>query len=133
MPMEENLVTRLTDNAGVSAIAGQRVSWFGRVRGDGLPALVLGKVSAGREYDHAGPDGLDSPRIQIDCIANTAAQTVALKRAVLACMEPAATVGDTKFHNAFLEGEIWIDDSEQDGGEALFQLSLDFIFYHEEI
>lgn len=131
--MEIDLVTRLTGDTAIAALVGEAVSWFGRSRGDGLPALVLTKVSAGREYDHAGADGLDGPRVQIDCLAVTATDTVALRDAVLACMEPAATVGDTKFHNAFLEGEIWIDESEQDGGEALFQLALDFIFYHEEI
>lgn len=133
MAMEEDLVARLTGDAGVAALVGDAVSWFGRVRTDALPALILQKVSPGREYDHAGPDGLDGPRVQFDCMATTATDAVALSRAVIACMEPAATVGDTKFHTAFLEGEIWIDESEQDGGDALFRLALDFVFYHEEI
>jgi len=132
MAMEEDLVARLVADAGVSAIVGEVVSWFERNRDDPLPALVLTKVSPGRDYTHAGGDGLDGPRVQFDCLGTMGDEAVALKRAVVACMEPAATVGDTMFHNGFLEGETWISQGEQDGGEPLFQLSLDFIFYHEE-
>ncbi|MDP3550611.1 MAG: DUF3168 domain-containing protein [Novosphingobium sp.] len=130
--MEEDLVARLVADAGVSAIVDEAVSWFERNRDDALPAVVLQKVSPGREYSHDGPDGLDGPRVQFDCLGRTMDEAAALKRAVLACMEQGATVGDTVFHIAFLEGENWISQGEQDGGEALFQLSLDFIFYHEE-
>lgn len=130
--MEEDLVARLVADAGVSAVVDEKVSWFERARDDALPVLVLTKVSAGRDYTHGGADGLDGPRVQFDCLGRTDAEALALKRAVVACMEQAATVGDTLFHNAFLEGETWIAQGEQDGGEALFQLSLDFIFYHEE-
>lgn len=132
MAMEEDLVARLVADAGVSAVVGAKVSWFDRRRADALPVLVLTKVSPGREYTHAGADGLDGPRVQFDCLGRTDAEALALKRAVVACMEPSATVGDTLFHNAFLEGETWISQGEQDGGEALFQLTLDFIFYYEE-
>lgn len=132
MAMEEDLVARLVADAGVSALVGEAVSWFERNRDDALPALVLTKVSPGRDYTHGGADGLDGPRVQFDCLGRTGTEAVALKRAVVACMEQAATVGDTLFHIAFLEGENWIAQGEQDGGEALFQLSLDFIFYHEE-
>ncbi len=132
MAMEEDLVTRLTGDTAIAALVGDAVSWFGRARGDALPALVLGKVSPGRDYTHDGADGLDGPRVQFDCMAATADGAYALSRAVLACMETPATVGDTTFHTAFLEGENWTDQGEQDGGEALFVLALDFIFYHEE-
>lgn len=130
--MEEDLVARLVADAGVSAVVGGAVSWFERNRDDPLPVLVLTKVSPGRDYTHGGPDGLDGPRVQFDCLGRTGEEALALKRAVVACMEPSDTVGDTLFHNAFLEGETWISQGEQDGGEALFQLTLDFIFYHEE-
>ncbi len=132
MAMEEDLVARLVADAEVSALVGDGVSWFERNRSDALPVLVLTKVSPGRDYTHGGTDGLDGPRVQFDCLGATMDEALALKRAVLACMEPAASVGDTQFHTAFLEGETWISQGEQDGGDPLFQLSLDFIFYHEE-
>lgn len=129
--MEEDLIARLVADAGVSAVVGAGVSWFERNRDDALPVLVLTKVSPGRDYAHDGPDGLDGPRVQFDCLGSTGDEALALKRAVVACMEQPATVGNTLFHNAFLEGETWIPQGEQDGGEPLFQLSLDFIFYHQ--
>lgn len=134
MAMEEDLIARLVADAGVSAVVGEAVSWFARNRIDAYPALILSMISPGRDYDHGGADGLDSPRIQFDCYGTTDEQTVALKRAVIACMEQAATVGDTRFWPAFLETETMFNEGEQetDGGTPLFRIALDFTFHHEE-
>lgn len=132
MAMEEDLIARLGADSAVAALVGARIGWGGRWREDALPVVVLTMVYPGRDYDHAGPDGLDNPRVQFDCLAQTAITAAALKRAVTACMETPATVGGTRFWNGFLEGESWIDEGEQDGGEPLFRVSLDFTFMHEE-
>lgn len=132
MAMEEDLIARLTASAGIAALCGARVAWFGRPRGDGYPCLILSTIDPGREYTHGGADGLDGPRVQFDCYAATDIGAIALKRAVLAEMEASATVGDTVFHNGFLESEATFDEGEQDGGGSLFRVSQDFTFYHEE-
>lgn len=131
--MEEALITRLAGATAIADIADDRISWFARVRGDGFPALLLSKISPGREWTHDGPDGLDGPRVQFDCYARDEVTAATLARAVQAELEQAADVDGWRFHPAFLAGEQWIDEGEQDGGEPLFRVSLDFIFYHEEI
>lgn len=133
MPMEEDLVARLTGDAAVAAIVGQRVSWFGRQRGDGFPALVLSKISPGREWTHDGPDELDRPRVQIDAYSDDPDEALALSRAVRAEMETTADVGDTRFHPAMIDTDQLVDDGELDGGQPLFRAVQDYQFYHEEI
>lgn len=133
MPMAENLVARLTADAGVAALVADRVAWFGKARGDGYPCVIISEIDPGRDYTHGGPDGLDGPRLQIDCYGRTDVEAVTLGRAVLACMEAPATIGSTKFYGAFLEGRQTIDDGEMMGGETLMRVSLDLTFYHEEI
>lgn len=133
MAMEEALLTRLTGAAGIAALAGNRVSWFGRQRGDAVPLVVLSKISPGREWTHTGPDGLDRPRVQFDCYAADTAAAAALGRAVQAVMETAADVAGWRFHPAMIDRDEWIDLGEQDGGAPLFRVSQDYLFYHEEL
>lgn len=136
MAMEEALIARL--DAAVGMLVGSdadgdpAIKWGDRPRGV-LPALVLTKVSPGRDYDHDGWDGLDEPRVQFDAWAATAEAAAELSRAVLAEMEAGADVDGVRFHAAMLDSETWSDEGEQDGGAPLFRVSQDFLFYHEEI
>lgn len=131
--MEESLVRRLVEADGLAAIFGARIAWFGRQRGGGLPELILSKISPGREWTHDGPDGLDHPRVQFDGYYRNADQAAAGARALLAEMETATDAAGWRFHPAMLAGETWFDEGEQDGGDALFRVSQDFQFHHEEI
>ena len=126
MPMEENLVARL------SALAtGATVDWFDRPRGS-FPAIVLTKVSPGRDWTMDGPDGLDEPRVQIDCWSRRKDEAAGLARSVLAELEQERTVGTTLFHPASLESERYAAD-DLDGGGVAYRVQQDFMFYHQEV
>ncbi len=129
MSLRAALVARLV---AADTPAGDRVSWYGRARGDPLPAIVLLKVTPGEEWTHDGPDGLDRPRVRVDCYADSDVGAEALAEAVKTELHGAATVEGVRFHPAMLDGDRDFDDSEQDGGEALFRTQLEFLFYHEE-
>ncbi len=133
MAIEEALVTRLTGASAISAIAGDRVSWFWFQRGDTGGRIALTKVSPGESWTHDGPDGLPHPRVQIDCRADDADSALALSKAVIAEMHEAADVGTVRFHPAALQREQMIDEGELEGGTRSFRVSLDFLFYHETI
>jgi hypothetical protein len=139
MAMEEDLVARLAGDAAIGAAIGRdaddvpSISWGLPLQGASRPWLVLSKVSPGRDYTHGGADGLDGPRVQFDVLADTDVATATLARAVCTVMQQAAEVGGTRFHEGFLEAETWIDEGEQEGGGAVFRVSQDFTFYHEEI
>lgn len=131
--MEEDLIARLAGVSSIAALVGDRISWFGRQRGDALPALMLSKISPGREWTHTGPDGLDRPRVQFDCWAAGDGDAAALARALRDALELSADVGTTRFHPAMIDGEGWSDDGEQDGGAQLFRISQDYLFFHETL
>lgn len=132
MAMEEDLVTRYTAAAPIAAIvAAGAIGWLDRPRGL-FPALVLTKVSPGREWTFDGPDGLDQPRIQHDCWALTKAQAVALARAVLAEAEQQRTVGATTFEPADLELERWPEPEGLEGVGPVFRVQLDLMFFFSE-
>lgn len=131
MAMEEALVARLAAAPGIAAIVGDRIDWFDRP--SALPALVLTKVDAGREWTHDGPDGLDEPRVRFECWAGTKAAVAALGRALLAEMELPADRDGTRFHEGSLEFERWDRPDDVDGGIAVFRVTMDFTFFHEEI
>lgn len=133
MAMEEDLIARLIGSTAIGAMIGDRANWGGRVRGDAPPSITLHKVSPGREWTHDGPDGVDRPRVQFDCFGATDDAAAALSRLVRAEMETPAEIGATQFHPAMLEGEQWIDEGELDGGDPLFRVLLDLMFYHEEL
>lgn len=132
MAMEEDLVARLAAATAISAIQGNRASWFERPRSGGLPATVLTKVSPGRDYLLEGAaDGLDGPRVQFDFYAETDPAAAALARATLAEMEQPATAGGTIFHAATLESELWLPPEDMDGGGKAYRVMMEFQIYHQ--
>lgn len=130
MGMKVDLVTRLTSNPAIAALVGYEVTWGDRFRGGALPAITLLMVSPGRDYDHSGPNGEDEPRVQFDSWGRTDEEADAVATAIRSCMELPAIVGETQFEEGFLDSEATVDEGEQDGGEALFRVSQDYIFLH---
>lgn len=133
MTMHGDLRMRLKDDAGVAAIVGDAVRWFEKNRTDSYPCVILNTIDAGRDYTHDGPDPLEYPRVQIDCYGTTPAEADALSLVVRAAMEAAGTWGATRFGPGFLESENSFTEGEQDGGQRLTRLSLDFTFYHQAV
>ena len=128
--MEEALVARVV---AAATPAGDSVSFLDRQRGDPLPAITLLTITPGEDWNHAGPTGLDEPRVRFDCYADSDEGALALKRAVRAEMRQARETGGVRFHPAELVAERWLPDGEQDGGQAVFRIQLEFQFFHEEI
>jgi hypothetical protein len=137
--MKADLAARLAADAAIAALVANgpdgepAIGWYGFSRGDGYPAIALSTITPGEEWTHDGPDPIERPRVRFDLRATTPAVLESLGEAVKAAMRLGGDQGDTRFHPATLEGDRPIDLGEQDGGEALFQLQLEFMFYHEEI
>lgn len=100
MSMETALRTRLKDDAGVSAIVGTRIDWDERPQRSAYPAVVLEMAVDNRTQHMAGFDTFRSTRIQINCLAQTAAQKITLREAVIAAIAPPATTGGVEFLRA---------------------------------
>lgn len=128
--MEEALVARLV---AADTSADDRISWFGRARGDGVPAIELTLISPGEEWTHDGPDGIDEPRVRMDLYAASDVEAVALGREVRAEMQVHRTVGGVLFHPARLDAARTLEAEEQDGGDPLFRIQQEYLFFHQEV
>ncbi|NBW09764.1 MAG: DUF3168 domain-containing protein [Caulobacteraceae bacterium] len=133
MNLKADLRARLAADTAIAALVGNAVSWFEKNRADGYPCLILNTIEPGRDYTHEGPDGLDNPRIQFDCYGTTDVQADALALAVRDEMEGSGVWGGSRFGPGFLESENSFTEGEQDGGQRLYRVSLDFTFYHSAI
>lgn len=133
MGMEEALIARLSAAAAVAAVVGDRISWFGRIEGDPLPALTLLNISPGQSWTHSGPDGVDRPRVRFDCYAATDVEAIALKRAVIATMTAPVDIDGWRFHPGMLGADRTIEEPQMAGGTDLFHQQIELQFYHEEL
>lgn len=135
MGMEESLIARLKAASGAEVLTEgpNRVTYFERVRGAGLPALSVMSISNTDGWTHDGPTGFDWVRVRIDEWATTRTGVIALKRVVRAEMQVAKTVDNVRFQRAERLAERTIDEGEQEGGEPLFHVQQEFGFYYEEL
>lgn len=84
--MEQALVAQLLASAALSVIVGRRITWSIRNPAQPLPAVVLHKISGRPDYTMAGPSGVTSYLVQMDCLAATAADAVAVQQALSAAL-----------------------------------------------
>jgi hypothetical protein len=132
--MKEALLSKLLGALGVTGLVGDRISWALRPRRDALPAIALHLISAPRDYHMAGPSGLVTSRVQVDCWAQSAANATAVSRAVNAAIGGMReTVDGVEFQGAFLETETdMTDDEGATPDEVLYRVSMDFFIWHSE-
>ena len=104
--MESALIAKLLASAGVTALVSTRINWKERPQGSALPAIVLHKPSRLPDYHHAGPSGLVSTRVQVNCLATSYGASVAIARAVeVAVCGYSFTQGATRFDLIKPDGE----------------------------
>lgn len=113
----------LTSDAGVAALAGDRVFTEVLPQASAVPAVVFTEVAGDDDVALDGPTGASSRRVQIDSWAKTRAEATALGVAVKASL--ASHVGAAagfSVEGAFLLSERWDFDAET----SLYRTSQDF-------
>jgi Protein of unknown function (DUF3168) len=93
---------RLSADAAVAAIAGDRVYRDERRQGDPLPALVIHLISDSRPTVHGGAQALRRSRLQLDCLGDSRAVADALAEVAIAAMTGADTVAGVIFSRSFV-------------------------------
>lgn len=131
MDMEAALVARLLAAGSVSARVGNRVYWGDRPQGVAGDAITLGRFGPDRNYTHDGASDLHIGPVQIDCWGASYAAAKALEVAVIAAVEPAATISNVKFGQAFLTGNLDAPPEDMPGGKQ-YRRILEFSFYWKE-
>lgn len=130
MSMETALRARLMADGAVAAIAGTRIDWSNRPSATQYPAVTMLIVSDPRPQHMKGFQGLRSTRVQIDPMALTPAQKVALRDAVIACIVEPATEGGVIFGRGFINNVV--DRGEDVAGQGFIHRDMiDATIWHK--
>lgn len=122
--MEEAFRAALHADAGVKAVAGDRLDWG--LRPPQLPAGRMQVVSEVPFYTAQGRDGLTPYRVQIDCMGLTYGDAKRLARAIVAAV---GRLGRPAFDACFIF-ESRDDHDEDASGRVVFRTSLDVRVWH---
>lgn len=129
--MEEALVAYLLAGTGLAGLVGTRIHWVRSPQSVASPRVVLYRIGGLRDMTMAGPSGLVSSRVQIDCIGLTYASAKAVARAAEARLSGySGTTGGIDFEGCFLIGERDVFE-DGDTPDKLFRTSLDFTVWHK--
>lgn len=136
MGIERGIYSLLTGDAGVAALLGTRVYPEVLPQNPSYPAITYQVVSGGSEYEMEGPANQASPRVQIDCYAESAEGAIALKGAVMAALSGyRGSVGSppVAIQGAFRRSEgSGFEDGLRPAGLRVWRKTLDFEIWYEE-
>ena len=123
MTLGQYLRLLLTSDAGVAALAAERVYTEVLPQGPAVPAVVFTEVAGDDDLALDGPTGTSTRRVQVDSWARTRAEATALGLAVKTAL--AGHVGAAaglEAQGTFLLAERWDFDAET----SLYRTSQDF-------
>lgn len=125
--MQQALRARLLADAGVNAIAGNRIDWGWRIQGAALPAVTLLTISDPRPQHLKGFQPLRETRVQLDCWAETYGEARALAEAAIAAAVPEQSGNGIAFNRALVDGME--DRGEQTDTGFVHRTSIDLIVW----
>jgi hypothetical protein len=128
MTIQDELFTRLKDDAGVSAIVGTGIYPVRLPQNKSTPALVYTQISGPRLHDLGGASDRAMPRFQVDCWADTAAAAKSLADAVRASLNGFNGTLTT------IKATIRLDNEQEDydDGAKLYRVIQDYRLNHTE-
>ncbi len=128
MSFKANLVARLLGAPAIAALVDDRVEWDDRAPDDPLPAIMLQVITDARPQNHDGFDPFWPTRVQVNCLARTAAEAEALLELVIPVLVPFAVQGGTTFLRSFVDGGG--SDAERTPTGRICRERSDIIIWH---
>ena len=122
--MEQDLRALLL--AGLTGMTADRLNWGEHPQGAAGPYVVLYLVSWNMGHTQQGPDGLEQARVQVDCYADTFGAARGLARQVMGLLDG---YRGGQFQAIFSAGMRMSREADENGGEAIYRASLDFIIH----
>ena len=108
MTLGKYLRLLVTTDAGVAALAADRVYTEVLPQSPALPAVVFTEVAGGEDYALDGPTGAGTRRVQVDAWAKTRAEATALGAALSAALSGHdGAAGGLVVEGVFLLDERW--------------------------
>jgi hypothetical protein len=118
----------LANNAGVSALVGNRISPLVLPQGSAFPAIVYSEININPNFTKDANSRLDQTRVQIDCLALTyedASELADAVRDALNVVTPGEYNGVNVFYIQFDNQQEFFDDAADYGG--VMQVSQDYL------
>lgn len=128
MSLKADLAARLLGTAAIAALVDDRVEWDDRAPDDPLPAITLQVITDPRPQNHDGFDPFWPTRVQVNCLARTAAEAEVLLELVIAALVPLAVQGGTTFLRSFVDGGG--SDAERTDTGRICRARTDLIIWH---
>lgn len=127
MTIEAGLYAHLVGHAGVAQIAGTRVYPLLIPQNAAMPALAYRRVSTVSDEAHGSDPGLEAARFQLDALARTYRDAIALRDAVRLALKGFKGLLGTVPVQAVLWLSSW-DDYDED--LELFRQTMDIRIWH---
>lgn len=135
LTIEEGLIYKLLNTAGVSSLVGTRV--YGRVlpQSASLPCITITRISTPRLHSHdtSGSAGTANPRIQIDAHATTYKAAKQITDAVRAAMNGFRGTITNGADSVVVQAAL-VDNElpDYDGETEIYRSQSDYIIWHVE-
>ena len=133
--MEADLIARLLDVAGVTALVGSRV-YVKPPQDATYPLIRIQRIGSEHAHEMEGAAGICQALTQIDCIGRQVKDVKTLVEQVRQAIQGfKGTQGSTTFRSILLTDQRDLDEPDQQGGETgHFRTVMDFtITYVESI
>ena len=132
--MEEALRTLLANDGRVAARVGGRIDWRLMPQAQAAQdAIVLHRISGGRDNHMQAASGLVSSRVQIDCRGLKYSDAKLTARAVIAAVNGfRGNVSGIGFSGIFIDGERDDDQAVSGDVKTVFITQIDIIIWHSE-
>lgn len=128
MSWEAAVLARLLQDPDVAALIADRAEWDDRAPDDPLPAIMLQTITDPRPQNHDGFDPFRPTRVQVNCLARTKTEAIALRDLAIAALIPPAFVGGVSFLQSFIDGGG--SDAERKPTGRICRERTDLIIWH---
>lgn len=128
MSFEADLAARLLGAPAAAALVGDRVEWDDFAPDSPLPGYMLQIITDARPQNHDGFDPFWPTRVQLNSLARTKAEAIALRDAAIPVLVLPAVVGSTTFLRSFVDGGG--SDAERTPTGRICRERTDLIIWH---
>lgn len=128
MSWELGLAARLLADPDVAALVGINVEWDDRAADAPLPAITLQTISDPQPQNHDGFDQFRPTRVQVNCLARTKTQAIAVRNAAIAALIGPGYAEGASFLQSFVDGGG--SDAEQTPTGRICRERTDLIIWH---
>lgn len=114
---------------GLSDLGAGRINWDEHPQGMTGDYVVLVLIDMTGRHTQQGPDGLQQARVQVDCYSQTSLGARLLATAVRETLDGHR---GGRFRGIFFDGLRVAREPDENGGEAIYRASLDFLTHWRE-